>query len=391
MPVCESCGQEGSTQLCSGCHESWYCGAACQRQHWKAGHKHKCVNKAEKPSASAAAVKEAAATPLPAAQSSDGGGALASHDEKCTICLDTLQQPQTMPCGHRFCRGCVASMRRYGAAVAQVCPLCRGAMPDAERLHMEALRLLAQHNREGQQSGWLNREGHPVRVALPAAVQPLVEKAAALCREALAIDPADAHAQYTLGCALSAAGDNAGAVASYSAAIAANPQDLGARVNMGVILNERGDTAGAEAAYRAAITAATTADPQYAEAHVNLGGLLIHQREDKAGAEACFRAAIAADPQCTPAHYNLGGILLESAVDRMSATQQQFAELQATSSAGTKLAMLARFNEEASQDLARAARSFAAVLKIDPSHAQAKEMMQNAFRMMKMMMKNAKK
>jgi hypothetical protein len=105
-----------------------------------------------KPSAATAAATAAAmaaATPRPAAaggaaQGSGGGGAGASHNEECAICLDALQQPQTMPCGHRFCRGCVASMRKHGAAVAQVCPLCRGAMLDSERLRVEAGRLLTQ-------------------------------------------------------------------------------------------------------------------------------------------------------------------------------------------------------------------------------------------------------
>jgi hypothetical protein len=34
--------------------ETFYCSIACQRKHWKEGHKHKCV-KAEKPSASSVA------------------------------------------------------------------------------------------------------------------------------------------------------------------------------------------------------------------------------------------------------------------------------------------------------------------------------------------------
>ena len=156
--------------------ESWYCSLACQRKHWKAGHKHKCV-KADK----AEAAHAVAAPPAVSAATQSGGGASAAAGggaravaggEECAICLDALQQPQTMPCGHRFCRGCVASMRRHGAAVAQVCPLCRGAMPDAERLQMEALRLFAQYERQ------------PGGAALSAAVQE-EEDTNAICYELL--------------------------------------------------------------------------------------------------------------------------------------------------------------------------------------------------------------
>ena len=28
-------------------------------------------------------------------------------DTKCPICLDTIQQPKKLPCGHRFCTGCI--------------------------------------------------------------------------------------------------------------------------------------------------------------------------------------------------------------------------------------------------------------------------------------------
>ena len=59
MPVCEACGQEGAPKRCSRCMESWYCSIACQRKHWKAGHKHKCVQ-AVTPSAATAAAKAAA-------------------------------------------------------------------------------------------------------------------------------------------------------------------------------------------------------------------------------------------------------------------------------------------------------------------------------------------
>jgi tetratricopeptide (TPR) repeat protein len=296
MPVCEACSQEGATKCCSGCKESYYCGIVCQRRHWKQGHKHKCV-KAEKPSVATAAVEPLPTAAGGAAQGS-GGGAGASHGEECTICLDALQQPQTMPCGHRFCRGCVASMRRHGAAVAQVCPLCRGAMPDAKRLRVEASVLVARQER------W--QIGKLRGASLPAAVQALLGKAVALCRGALAIDPSDADALCTLGYALSGGGDNAGAEAAYRTAIAADPQYIMAHCNLGFLLKQRGDNAGAETAYRAAIAA----DLQHANAHYNLG-IVLEQREDKAGAEATYRAAIAADPRHVKAHFNLGAVLDE--------------------------------------------------------------------------------
>ena len=124
---CEACGAPGAKFSCGRCSEAYYCNSACQKEAWKMGHKLKCVknaaNAAKAPGATALA-------PTAAAAPRSGGG----NEEECAICLEALQQPQTMPCGHRFCRGCVTSMQRHGAAVAQVCPLCRGAMPDAERL-----------------------------------------------------------------------------------------------------------------------------------------------------------------------------------------------------------------------------------------------------------------
>jgi hypothetical protein len=127
---CEACGAPGAKFSCGRCREAYYCTSACQKEAWKMGHKLKCVknaaNAAKAPGATALA-------PTAAAAPRSGGG----NEEECAICLEALQQPQTMPCGHRFCRGCVTSMQRHGAAVAQVCPLCRGAMPDAERLRMD--------------------------------------------------------------------------------------------------------------------------------------------------------------------------------------------------------------------------------------------------------------
>ena len=63
MLVCECCGKEGAAKRCSRCMESFYCSIACQRKHWKAGHRTKCVkvDEATKAARAAAAPPAAAA------------------------------------------------------------------------------------------------------------------------------------------------------------------------------------------------------------------------------------------------------------------------------------------------------------------------------------------
>ena len=74
----------------------------------------------------------------------------------------------------------------------------------------------------------------------------------------------------------------------------------------GVLLeNHKADYGSAEQHYRRAIAI----DPEYADAHYNLGVLLDH-KEDYDGAEQHYRRAIAIDPEYADAHCNLD-ILLE--------------------------------------------------------------------------------
>ena len=304
LMFCEDCGAPSATLRCGRCREAYYCNITCQKHAWKKGHKHKCVTNAAgtqsaKPHTAAAAAAAAAAATAPC--SGDSGG-----EEECAICLEALQRPQTMPCGHRFCRGCVAGMRQHGVAVAQVCPLCRGAMPDAERMSLDAANLLAQY---GRKRGGL------------AQLQQLPVQAERLLRQALAIDPENLRARNNLGGALKAMGDLDGAEAAFRAAIAADPMYADPQINLGGLLSDRGDKAGSEAAYRAVIAA----DPQHAKALFNLGVSLrghgpgasaraayrAATTADVAGAEAAYRAAISADPLHADAHCCLGAMLAD--------------------------------------------------------------------------------
>jgi tetratricopeptide (TPR) repeat protein len=71
-----------------------------------------------------------------------------------------------------------------------------------------------------------------------------------------------------------------------------------------VLMYGRQDIDGAEYEYRAAIEC----DPQCADAHCNLGALLLH-RQDIDGAEREYRLAIECDPQHAAAHGCLDAIL----------------------------------------------------------------------------------
>jgi tetratricopeptide (TPR) repeat protein len=336
-----------------------------------------------------------------------------ANDEECAICLEVLQQPQRLPCGHRFCRGCVDGMRLHGAAEVQVCPLCRGPMPDAERMYLELSGLLTQHER-WQRERWQRGQGAagPAATVQPPAMRELLHKAATLCREVLAIDPEHACAHYALGYTQGASGDAGGAISQFRAAIAADPGCTGAHYSLGQLLEECGDKAGAEASYRAALAA----DPELAAgfAHHKLGRLL-NERGDNAGAEASYRAAIAADPRSATVHDDLG-VLLEDCGDKAGAEAAYRAAIAANPQyanahsnlgnflrkrgnlAGAEVACRAAIATDPQHvaahcnlgavlggggDHAGAARSFVAALKTDPSDAGAKANLRMALFMMK--------
>ena len=397
--LCECCGKEGSVKRCGRCHETWYCSPACQKKHWKQGHKTKCVEKADKPRAvplamSAAmdsvAAQSAAGSSISSSSSRGGGDDTSgnmsvrelkafldargvdhskcieksdlralvrenaavpaggrSGGEDCAICLDTLLQPQTMPCGHHFCRGCVASMRKHGVGEEQMCPLCRGPMPDAERLFFEGTCLGAQFDKWDGHSA-VKKTGSSPRKTQPAWVRQLLRRAVALFQQALAIDDAQPNWHNSLACALANSGDKDGALCAYRRAIELDPADALTKVNYGIALwwkDEPGgptvNVAGAEAAFRAAVNAAPTPDfANCAWAHFNLGSLLYTEHRDLDGAEAAWRICLAADPSSASSHFQLGCIA------------------------------------SARQDYDGAARLFATAHQLDPTEANAKLQME---------------
>ena len=125
-------------------------------------------------------------------------------------------------------------------------------------------------------------------------------------------DELSADDWYELGCELEMTALDE-AKDAYERAIAADPDHADARVNLGRLLHEEGAPAAAEKHYRAALES----DPEHDTAAFNLGVAL----EDLGRIDAAIRAyksALALDPDNADAHYNLAGIY-ERRGDKQSA------------------------------------------------------------------------
>ena len=44
---------------------------------------------------------------------------------ECAICLGSLDEPETLVCGHSFCVGCVEELQSTTIGASPLCPLCR--------------------------------------------------------------------------------------------------------------------------------------------------------------------------------------------------------------------------------------------------------------------------
>ena len=75
--TCVACGQPGKFR-CARCRAATYCSPACQKAHWKGGHKAECVAAAaETPSQSGPAPPTPAATEASTAAAAAPSGAVA--------------------------------------------------------------------------------------------------------------------------------------------------------------------------------------------------------------------------------------------------------------------------------------------------------------------------
>jgi len=115
---CANCGTAGAPVKCARCSLVGYCDKPCQKQHWKEGHKGRCLP----PEARKVGVPEARGAEV-----------------SCAICMDSLTtEVCTLPCGHAYHMACIKELRAIGNK--QACPSCRAALPpDADKLFDDAM------------------------------------------------------------------------------------------------------------------------------------------------------------------------------------------------------------------------------------------------------------
>uniref|UniRef100_A0A8C5EPN5 RING-type domain-containing protein n=1 Tax=Gouania willdenowi TaxID=441366 RepID=A0A8C5EPN5_GOUWI len=55
----------------------------------------------------------------------EAGLLLDRNQLNCSVCLDVLKDPVTIPCGHSYCRDCITDYWDQNQNRAAVCPQCR--------------------------------------------------------------------------------------------------------------------------------------------------------------------------------------------------------------------------------------------------------------------------
>jgi tetratricopeptide (TPR) repeat protein len=138
-----------------------------------------------------------------------------------------------------------------------------------------------------------------------------MQKAIALYREAIQETP-NSHMLYDLAMALDQSGDFEGERDALEKAILADPSFAQAHNQLGYVVLEEGKTAQAEKEFKTALSL----NPHYAEAQNNLG-VLYGQRGNDGEAERWFRQAIQSNPAYVQALVNLSATL---------ASESRFAE-----------------------------------------------------------------
>lgn len=198
-----------------------------------------------------------------------------------------------------------------------------GRLPEAEALYRQILQMEAEHPDALHLLGLLASQADRHEVAIHLISRAInakphealfynslgneqhtlgrLDEASASYRQAAAIKPDYAEANFNLGVVFQMQGRLEEAGKSYRQALKIKPDYAGACLNLGIVLKEQGRLGEAVDSYRHALAI----NPDYAEAHANLGSVLKEQGRLDEAVASC-QQALRIQPHLAEAHYNLG-------------------------------------------------------------------------------------
>ena len=128
---CDCCGKPGPTKSCSRCLSYYYCNRQCQINHWS-NHKQYCAFLKR----TCDRDKEKKRYGREFLEEKEKGKREEEPDE-CAICLEEIELPISLECGHVFCVSC---LMQYHAANEKIsCPNCRRDMDEVNKIAVDQM------------------------------------------------------------------------------------------------------------------------------------------------------------------------------------------------------------------------------------------------------------
>ena len=125
---CDCCGKPGPTKSCSRCMSYYYCNRECQVNHWKE-HKQHCAfvkENCDRYNKRKRYVREFL-------EEKEKGKREDKAPEECAICLEVIELPISLECGHVFCVSCLMQYQTTNLGKGS-CPNCRGDMDEVNMI-----------------------------------------------------------------------------------------------------------------------------------------------------------------------------------------------------------------------------------------------------------------
>jgi Flp pilus assembly protein TadD len=188
-----------------------------------------------------------------------------------------------------------------------------------------------------------------------------LQPAIAEFQQAVRLKPDYVRAHNNLGSTLAQAGDVEAGIGALRAGLKYAPEDLQLRINLGMALRSKGDADGALAQFQSLLKE----HPESAEL-LHQFAQTLRQRGDLEGAIRAFEQVLALDPEARETYYALGQALKETAAKGARSKAQRPAPAN-----GAAEPIKAAAQAMASRDLVQVRRSLEKAIELDPSYAEA--------------------